>query len=440
MAIEVKRNGSYLVILKLNDIEILPRELIYCEMLYELGNVMPRLTVEIVTQRHEVYENFMQEMSTIECEMGMLDSSGGVIDSKKGRYFTTKPRIQGQYEGISGRNHIRCVAFADGGLYLEKNQIRSVKVIRKSVEFLPQVKGIGSGAKGTYTLDCQVKDNLLQRAADKMKWIEHDMTGMETVNQILSRSQIVDGAEWVVTAVIDFKDDNSGDPCLFFYDLKLRTQTFGPEPVKVFERGASKTMFTFKEVADPQWISYATCKPNIKSAADSASYNGREAAVYDLEEGLFHYKKTKQPMLFQDSQTYVPQTQIDGFNPNPSEYPIFTSNERFQIQFLSSNHHSPQYVTQGIQTIAAHASLTKIQMELSFPRKFIKAKPIDICTIEYQKSDNVNNRFEVDRRLSTNYMITMVAHVFQNQMMSTYIIASRDSFSNKGMDLAIPPA
>jgi hypothetical protein len=423
--------GNAYVDVKINDIDIWGREIRYAEMVYLIGNRLPQLRMTIVTDRQLVYENSMVELGIIEIEMGMLDDSESILDSKKGRYLIVAREQQGQYENVRGRYRIDLTAFADCRKYIEKCQLRGGKEDKRSVEFLKDVKGIGDGSKGSGTLDCQIKDDLLNRTGDKQKWIEPDQTGIETVNQVLLRSFIEDkpkgDKEWVVTACVDFKDDNSGDPCLTFYDLKLRTLTFDPPSVNAYTE-STPLQFTFK--GTDGWIGYDSCKPDFQNAADSIRYNGREAPVFDIEQNVYDNKVIDQPLLFEDSQQYKEQSPFNGSSPQ-GEFQMLTSNARYLTQFQTTNHYSTDYTNQAIQSRATHSALSKVKMQLTFPRLFVKAKPIDICKIEVQTSQD-DELLIVNPSLSTKYMVLTVAHVYVNGVVSTYIIAGRDTFSSNG--------
>ena len=119
--------GNAYVDVKINDIDIWGREIRYAEMVYLIGNRLPQLRMTIVTDRQLVYENSMVELGIIEIEMGMLDDSESILDSKKGRYLIVAREQQGQYENVRGRYRIDLTAFADCRKYIEKCQLRGGK-------------------------------------------------------------------------------------------------------------------------------------------------------------------------------------------------------------------------------------------------------------------------------------------------------------------------
>jgi len=429
---DIKRHSAFYAKVKINKVELKQEEVKNILMEFYLGNIMSKLILKINSNRREVIENSIVEMSIIDVEIGITNDKNVVIDKKVGRYFLAKSYLKGQ-QGMpkAGDEYIEIIGITDAYKYLGSPEIKALSTEEKSPVFLSKTSGEGSGARGTGTIKIEIKDNLTSSAHDKQFWMQNDQTGIETVNKTLARvvktpesgggggKYNTNANEWVSTSCIDFTEE--GLPVVYFYDVKLRARSFG---IKSFKDGR-KAFFSFK--GESPTIVYRDAQLDIKGADYSAKYWQRSSFAYDIEENTQWFRKTRHPYLFEDSAPYTDQMDFDGNGTIPSEMPIFRSTQRMKHENYNTNMYSRYYVDQKVQYAATMLSLRKINIKMTFMRDFFNITPIDICQIEYELGKQ-DEKSEPNKKLSGKYMVTHVAFEYDTESVNTYVVGSRDSW------------
>lgn len=407
---------SVFIEVKLNDIELTGDEIKYANMQFELGRGMATCELLIKTDRDDLLDNSILEMSTIVIEIGIPDDNGTPVVSKKGRFFLAKTVLVNSLDS-SGTSVIKLIGVSDAYKFLGEPKIWSLDSKDSTTKFLSKISGVGSG-QGEISIE--IKDDLISRTMDKQYWIQYNTTGIETLNTILLRSLVTPKSgknEWMYSFCVDTK--KNGDHVVYLYDIKLRTSTFG---VKDTVYGKASFSYTKQDK-----IVYDACELDLKGADYSSMYWRRNAFAFDMEEGTHWSRQMSQPELFPDSAEYVDQTKIDGKNPPKDKMPIFKSQARLNHQFFNSNMYSKYYVDQKVEITALLLALRKINLRLTFNRKLIDIMPGEICESDFRINQDDNNNKDLTR-LCGKYMVTRTIYEYDRNSVNTYLVISRDSF------------
>lgn len=409
--------NTYYLSVKLNEIELTDQEVTYLNFTRFIGNQMPTCKFDLISNRSEIHDSLLVEMSVVEVEIGTADSRGGPADTKKGRFFVGFVKRR-ENLGL-GKISYSVYCIADARKYIEEPQIMSVPARQKSLKFLQRLSSFGSNSKGSGKLKLYIEDDLLSRSNDEQFWIQRDLSDIETVNETILRAGVSQGEDYIMCPVVDF--DSSGGPVLHIYDLKTRCQSFEPKNLSLgvpfnahFSQGESRVL-------------YNDIRLQILGAEHSIKYWKRQSATLDTEEQIANYKEVKQPKLFSDSLTYSEQIVFDGNSDIPSTFPMLKSGERLLWDGLNTNHYDPQYISRRLQYGANMLALMKLNLKMSFLQKFVDASPIDIAHVSIQKNEGAVG--EVNNRLTTKWCTTRVSWVYSSRTVSSYITVSRDSYS-----------
>lgn len=414
--------GYYYCKVLINDVPIKKEELKSVVMEFYIGNIAPKVTIEIHTDDRILIENSLVEMSVIDVEIGMADEKDSITEKKVGRFFLAKQNIVPPSGGPNGDFIVNVIGVSDCYKYLGKSKTIS-KNNCKATEFMTMVQGIGSGERGSGTIKLAINDGLTGSITGVQSWIQWGITGVEMINNLLSSitSKPVSGEsghyisgsnEHICTATSDFTE--SGNPILNIYDLKLRTFTF--PPVK---------KFSYK--MNPGFIGYTSANLDIKGSEQSANWWGRQVYTWDMEENIGWYRTSRQPNLFKDSAKYEDQTSFDGKGGVPGNFYIHKNDERTKLEMYSTNMYNRFYTDQALQTTVSIMALKKININMSFLHLFITIKPIDIIFIEYQLGHQ-DEKPTNHKKLSGKYMVTYVAYEWAQNKVNTHVIGSRDSW------------
>lgn len=409
--------STRLVECKINGLELTGYEIGYANMQFELGGGMAYCDLTIVTGREEVITNCLLEMSKIELTLGIPDENGLPVVQKRGTFFLAKANPSHDLANDTSIIKVKGITYAHK--FLSTPKIWSTETKETTTKFINRISGIGSGYG---ELQLEIKDDLINRTNDKQYWIQYNTTGMEALNVVLLRSLVTPKSgrnEWMYSYCIDFTND--GKPIIYLYDVKLRTQTFGP---KILRSTNKPARFTYGN--EPESIPYESSVLDMKGADYSAMYWKRNAFAFDMEEGTHWSRTVSQPKLFSDSVEYSDPKEVDGTN-IPSEMMIFKSDARLNHQLYNTNMYSKYYIDQKVEITAMLLALRKINLKLTFSRKMIDIMPGEICYANYRISDKSGHDKPIDR-LSGNYMVTKTIYEYDKSSVNTYLVVSRDSF------------
>lgn len=415
----------YFASVKVNQVEIRDDELEKIIFTTYLGNQMPTLRFQCTSKRSLLFDNFLVEMSVVDVELGFSDANMAPSITKKGRFFVAYVKRE-EHKG-KGRHTYTAYCIADARKYIEEPQIMATTAKVKSLKFLERVPGLfGGNGPGSGSMKLYIEDGLISRTKGEQYWIQHDLSGIESVNQLMVRNLIEDKPsggkdEWIAVPCIDF--DRSGGPVMYVYDLKLRCQTF---PEKGLSIGVP-AKFNYKQ--DPGTVNYSEARFQMLGAEHSVKYWQRQAASLDVEEALVDYKEVDPPKLFQDSLDYAEQQVFDGNGDIPSVFPMLKSGERYLVDGRNTNFYDKEYTSQRLQYSTVLLALMKLNVKLSFLGRFLDIRPIDICHIALGKQES-DGAMTDNMRLTTKYCTTKVSYVYESRTINTFVTASRDTYTS----------
>jgi hypothetical protein len=443
---DCKKDGQYLFDVKINGVELQCDEVKYIQTDFFLGNIMSKLKLVIQSDRVKVHQISILEMSIIEITMGLVSDKGELVDKKKMRYFLSKVEMVEDYHSKHGNKAITIIGVADAYKYLGYPDIRSAKGrLTVSPKFIQEMNtSIGSNSKKSGKIKAIFKDGLMGNVKDFTNFLQYELTGIETVNVVSLRNVLKTSKyskseknQRIYSSAIDFDPD--GSPVINFMDIRLRTQTFSAKNIKTVVDTDVVTLpahFTFDEKKD--WVRYSRAELDLKGADYTELYWQRASFNFDIEENVHWYNRIRQLKLFPDSAEYAKQDIIPEDTSKredndlsefsmPDDMPTFTSFQRVAHEFYTTNVYNKFYADQKFQTTATLLGLRKINVNMSFNRQFIKILPGDICKVEISKrlKDQV---LTINPKFSSRYMVTRTSFVYKDNMIATYVTASRDSF------------
>lgn len=422
-------SGPY-VVCKVNGILVKGHELHYFLVQFKEGALKaPLLKIVIVTQEPELQAALRSYGCVIDLWYSQTDIAGQPGFIRKCRFKAFKNDPLDNASGSEGPIAFRVLATVDSPKYWETAGIISSSMDMVVPHFLRAFPCFsGSGEPGTGTMKFRIHDGVDGRAGDGQKWLAHDSSPVQAMQQALEHSYIKvnpnGGREWVYLTVINFNKE--GLPTFNLYDLKLRCQEFDPKTIQV---GGVKApaKFTWAAGSEGGKIPYTNAKVVDRGADYVSRFWKKKAATYVQDYSTMSYKEVVEPLLFKDSLPFKDSTETPkGSVPVNNAFTGAGSTRKAQI---NTNNYGPEFSMQKLQYETTMGFWRKLDVRLSFERTFVPTEVGDIVEVDIPLTKE--NSKIADPSLSTRYMVSEVYDEYSSSQLSTYFSASRDSLSSK---------
>ena len=129
---------SVFIEVKINGIEITGDEIKYANMQFELGRGMATCELLLKTDRDDLLDNSILEMSKMEIELGIPDENGTPTVSKKGKFFLAKTVLVNSLDS-SGSSVIKLIGVSDAYKFLGSPKIWSLDTKDTTTKFLSKI-------------------------------------------------------------------------------------------------------------------------------------------------------------------------------------------------------------------------------------------------------------------------------------------------------------